>query len=39
MAKFSIGNIEDETLYDVFNGVSANLQMLANGGVLCEVNA
>ena len=31
MAKFSIGNIEDETLYDVFNGVSVNPQMLANG--------
>ena len=31
MAKFSIGNIEDETLYDVFNGIPVNLQMLANG--------
>ena len=32
MAKFKIVDIEkDETLYDVFNRIPANLQMLANG--------
>ena len=37
MAKFSIGNIEDETLYDVFNGMSISLQKLANG--VCYVKS
>ena len=33
MAKFKIVDIEkDETLYDVFNGMSISLQKLADGG-------